>query len=59
MKLSPIYVVWLLPLILVVVVATTLITNRVNAANKPTSIVVRITDGPTVLSTQVVRIDGR
>jgi hypothetical protein len=48
MKLNPL---WLLPLIVVVIFVTVQITNHLA---QPQSVIVRITDGPTVLSTQVV-----
>ncbi len=51
----PLVVVLPFVLILVVVVTYTVVT----ALNQPREIVVRITDGPTVLSTQIVRLDGR
>lgn len=46
----------ILPFVLILVVVVTVAVY--NQITQPQTIVVRITDGPTVLSTQIVRLDG-
>ena len=55
MRALPLVVVLPFVIVLVVVVTYTVVT----ALNQPREIVVRITDGRTVLSTQVVRLDNQ
>ncbi len=52
-----VYARWFLPLVLliVVVVATTVVVvNQINRVTSPSAVVIKITNGPTVISTQVV-----
>lgn len=53
---NPLIAVLLPFLVLIVVVVTIAVYDQ---AARPSEVIVRITDGPKVLSTQVVRLDGR